>query len=97
MDVTKNPCLITAASASDTTLEFPETTYIGKGEPVTGDRIAFIKVVTGTFKFSVGSTADSAACPSYTSSDTIPPITFSPSKQIHFKAANTDETFNISV
>lgn len=96
MDVTTATATVTSADSADTTLTFKHNA------PVVGPTAyAQIKVLTGTFKFNVGASANNSACPSYTSADTVPLIAFeigaSSTKNLHFKAANAAETFNITV
>lgn len=96
MDVTTTTAIVTAADGADTELVFKTN------QPFVGPTAyAQIKVLTGTFKFNVGASANNAACPSYTSADTVPLIAFeigaSSTKSLHFKAANAAETFNITV
>lgn len=92
IDVTKNPMLITAADTNDNTLVFKAP--IGKED--NGNLVAYIKVISGTFKFSVDSTADSASCPTWVDDEQLI-LTFNTQKPIHFKAANSSETFKIAV
>ena len=96
MDVTTTTAIVTAADGADTELVFKTN------QPFVGPTAyAQIKVKTGTFQFNVGASADNAACPLYTSSDTVPLIPFeigaSSDKNLHFHAANAAETFNITV
>lgn len=96
MDVTTATATVTAADGADTTLTFKHFA------PVIGPTAyAQIKVLTGSFQFNVGASADNAACPIYTSADTVPLIAFeigaSSTKSLHFHAANAAETFNITV
>src|SRR5688572_9215127 len=96
MDVTTNPALITAANGNDTTLVFK------CNMPVSGPTVyAQIEVITGTFQFNVGASADDADCPTYVAGDTVPLIPFelstSSDKALHFHAANTSETFKIAI
>lgn len=96
MDVTTNPALITSTDGNDTTLVIK-----CKVSNPREQMYAFITVVSGTFQFNVGASADDADCPTWTSSDTIPPIPIEPSpsgeKDLHFHAANSSEVFKLVI
>jgi hypothetical protein len=96
MDITTTTAIVTAADGADTTLVFKTN------QPFVGPTAyAQIKVVSGTFQFNVGASADNALCPLYTSSDDVPLIPFeigiNSAKNLHFHAANAAETFRITV
>lgn len=97
MDITTNPALITSADANDTTL------VIKCNLPKTGmkERTAFITIISGTFKFNTGASADDADCPSYTNDAKVEPIAFEVSANgdtsLHFKATAGSQTFRIGI
>lgn len=96
MDVTTTTAIVTADDGVDTVLVFKTNqAFVGP------TAYAQIKVISGTFQFNVGASADNAACPTYTSADTVPLIPFeigsSSTKNLHFHAAAAGNTFNITV
>lgn len=97
MDITTNPALVTSSDANDTTLVIK----CNLPKNGTGERTAFITVVSGTFKFNTGATADNAACPPYIDAEKVEPFVFQVSSSgvtdIHFKAAAGAQTFRIGI
>lgn len=97
MDITTNPALVTSVDGNDTTLVIK----CNLPKNGTGERTAFITVVSGTFQFNVGATADNAACPAYIDDDKVEPIAFqvasSGATDLHFHAGAGSQTFRIGI
>lgn len=86
------PALITAADTTDNVLIFDEVL-----EPLLTNpqRIAFIEIVTGTFRFSVGA-AITGDEPQYTEGEKLP-VTFTDELDLHFKATTNGDQFKLTV
>lgn len=91
MNISNIPDLVTAADTNDTELVFTDTVAIERPQAY-----CFIEVVTGSFKFRVGSDATSSPA-DYTAGQKLV-VTFMPGvRNIHFKASVAGQTFKISV
>lgn len=93
MDIVDNSALITAGVTTDVECNFT-------GNVPSGDVTAGIVVISGTFKFNVGKSADAAGVATYTAGDKLF-LTFDPNanrgKALHFKAAGGADTFKIHI
>lgn len=88
-----NPVKVTAPDANDNELII----QIDNAKNY-GYMTAFIKVVSGTIQFNVGTIVDANDQPSYTSSDTVPPIQIGGDYgTLHFKATAFGAVFNIGL
>lgn len=91
--ITQLPTLVTSTDAASTQLLFAdELEALGIGS---GINLAYIEVVSGTFNFSNFGSANSTNG-DYVTGDKLP-LTFGNGKFISYKAANSSETFKISV